>query len=104
MLDLEKCRYRAWKAETDRGGGGLPSQPEKTKTGDRRTPTAALDSASGWCLRWRKEAEAILIAQESTDGIDVDTVPPRTFARRMLALETFLFRDPAMEEVCVPLT
>lgn len=32
----------------------------------------------------------MLTAQESTDGIDMDTVPPRTFARRILALNPFL--------------
>ena len=53
----------------------------------RRTPTEALDSASGWCLRWRQDAEAMPIVQERTDGMDVDIVPLRTLARRILALD-----------------
>ena len=52
----------------------------------------ALDSASGLCLRCRHDAEAMLTAQESADGMDVDRVPPRTLARRILALNILFLR------------
>ena len=33
----------------------------------------------------------MLTAQESTDGIDMDTEPPRTFTRRILPLRRSFF-------------